>query len=268
MDIVERLVPDGLWAIFQDVAPESPVRAQGGGRRRCDDRAVLAAIIFVATSGCTWRQLPPIFGASWQTVHRRFTDWSTARVWAKLHRVVLDRLGVNGELDWSRCAIDSVSIRAVKGGRLTGPNPTDRGKLGSKIHVICDRNGLPLSVGISGANLHDSQALIPLMRGIPPIRSRYGPRRRRPTKLHADKGYDFDHLRGWLRRRQIVPRIARRGVEPSGRLGRHRWVVERTMSWLNGCRRLHRRYERKAEHFLAFVGIACTLICYRRAVQV
>lgn len=153
-------------------------------------------------------------------------------------------------------------------GPLTGPNPTDRGKLGSKIHIICDRNGLPISVGISGANLHDSQALIPLMRGIPPIRSRFGPRRRRPPKLHADKGYDYDHLRGWLRRRQIVPRIARRGIEPSGRLGRHRWVVERTMSWLNGCRRLHRRYERKAEHFLAFVGIACTLICYRRSVQV
>jgi transposase len=58
------------------------VRAQGGGRRRCEDRAVLAAIIFVAASGCTWRQAPPVFGASWRTVHRRFTDWSTARVWA------------------------------------------------------------------------------------------------------------------------------------------------------------------------------------------
>lgn len=240
------------------------MRAQGGGRRLCDDRAVLAAILFVATSGCTWRQLPPVFGASWQTVHGRFTEWSKARGWAKLHRVVLDRLGANGELDWTRCAIDSASVRAVKGGPLTGPSPTDRGKLGSKIHVICDRNGLRTSVNVSGANLHDSQALIPLMRGIPPIRSRYGPRRRRLAKLHADKGYDFDHLRSWLRRRQITPRIARRGVEPSNRLGRHRWVVERTMSWLNGCRRLHRRYERKAEYFLAFLGIVSTLICYRR----
>lgn len=142
---------------------------------------------------------------------------------------------------------------------MTGSNPTDRGKLGSKIRVICDRNGLPISVGTSGANLHDSRALIPLTRGIPPIRSRYGPRRRRPAKLHADKGYDFDHLRNWLQRRQIVPRIARHGIELSGRLGRHRWVVERTMSWLNGCRRLHRRYERTADHFLAFVSIACTL---------
>jgi transposase len=68
----------------------------------------------------------------------------------------------------------------------------------------------------------------------------------------------------WLRKRGITPRIARRGIESSQRLGRHRRVVERTMSWLNGCRGLHRRYERKADHFLASVGIAATLICYRR----
>ena len=102
------------------------------------------------------------------------------------------------------------------------------------------------------------------MRGIPPIRSRRGPRRRRPARLHGDKGYDYDHLRRWLRSRGIVPRIAHKGIESSIRLGRHRWVVERTVSWLAGCRRLHRRYERKAEHFLAFVGIAAALISYRR----
>ncbi len=112
--------------------------------------------------------------------------------------------------------------------------------------------------------MHDSQGLEPLVRGIPPFRSRRGPRRRRPVKLHADKGYDYDHLRRWLGERGIRHPIARRGVESSQRLGRHRWVVERTVSWLAGCRRLHRRYERKAEQFLAFVGIAATLIGYRR----
>ncbi|TVP38177.1 transposase, partial [Streptomyces griseus subsp. griseus] len=133
---------------------------------------------------------------------------------------------------------------------------------GSKIHLITERSGLPISVGISGANLHDSQALIPLVKGIPPIRSRRGRRRRRPGKLHADKGYA--HLRRWLRKRGIAHRIARKGVESSQRLGRHRWAVERTMAWLAGFRRLHRRYERKADHFLAFTSITCTLICYRR----
>jgi transposase len=130
--------------------------------------------------------------------------------------------------------------------------------------LVTDRNGLPLSLGISGANLHDSQGLEPLIRRIPPIRSRRGPRRRQPAKLHGDKGYDYDHLRRWLRARGIMPRIARKGIESSQRLGRHRWVVERTVSWLAGCRRLHRRYERKPEHFLSFVGIAATLICHRR----
>ncbi|MGV4926538.1 IS5 family transposase [Streptomyces sp. BHT-5-2] len=263
--MVERLVPDELWELFQRVVPEAPMRPQGGGRRRHGDREVLAAIVFVATSGCTWQQLPSVsFGPSGATAHRRFAEWSRARVWAKLHRLVLDELGSRGELDWSRCAIDSVNMRALKKGDLTGPNPVDWGKYGSKIHLITERTGLPLSVGISGANLHDSQALEPLVWGIPPIRSRRGPRRRRPGKLHADKGYDYDHLRRWLRGRGITHRIARRGIESSTRLGRHRWTIERTMSWLAGCRRLHRRYERKADHFLAFASIACTLICYRR----
>ena len=149
-------------------------------------------------------------------------------------------------------------------GELTGPNFVDRGKYGSKIHLITERTGLPLSVGISGANTHDSQALIPLVKGIPPIRSRRGPRRRRPDKLHADKGYDYNHLRRWLSVRGIRHRIARKGVETSQRLGHHRWTIERTMAWLAGYRRLRRRYERSAAHFLAFHSIACTLICHRR----
>lgn len=87
---------------------------------------------------------------------------------------------------------------------LTGPNPVDRVKKGSKNHLITERTGLPLSLGISAANTHDSQGLEPLVRDIPPIRSRRGPRRRRPAKLHGDKGYDYDHLRRWLRSRILA----------------------------------------------------------------
>ncbi|MEV8476162.1 transposase, partial [Streptomyces sp. NPDC051173] len=74
-----------------------------------------------------------------------------------------------------------------KGGSLTGPNPVDRGKKGSKLHVLSEAQGIPLAVAVSGANMHDSLALKPLVRGIPAIRSRRGPRRRRPVKLRADK---------------------------------------------------------------------------------
>jgi transposase len=110
--MVECLVPDELWELFQRVVPEAPTHPQNDGRRRHRDREVLAA----ATSGCTWAQFPPVFGPSGPTVHRRFTEWTRARVWAKLHRLVLDEPGARGEVDWSRCAVDSVNMRALKGG--------------------------------------------------------------------------------------------------------------------------------------------------------
>ena len=119
-------------------------------------------------------------------------------------------------------------------------------------------------MAVSAANTHDSLALIPLVQAIPAIRSRRGPRRRRPGKLHADKGYDYPHLRTWLRARRITPRIARRGVETSTRLGRHRWVVERSFAWLTGYRRLTLRYERCARLFTAFLTLAATLTCYKK----
>ncbi len=134
--------------------------------------------------------------------------------------------------------------------------------------MITERSGLPLSIGISAANTHDSQGLEPLVRVIPPVRSHGGRRWRRPAKLHGDKAYDYDHLRRWLRSRDITARIARKGIESSQRLGRHRWTVARTVAWLAGCRRLHRRCERKAGHFLAFADVAAALICYRRLAKV
>ncbi|CAL9330983.1 hypothetical protein SUDANB146_00069 [Streptomyces sp. enrichment culture] len=151
-----------------------------------------------------------------------------------------------------------------KGGSLTGRNPVDRGKRGRKLHVLSDAQGLSLALGVSGTNVHDSQALLPLVLGIPAIRSRRGPRRRRPGRLRADKAYHSADRLKWLRERGIVPRIARPGIESSERLGRHRWKIERSISWLFGYRRLTVRYERKGSHFLAFLGLAATLTCYKK----
>ncbi|MFI1392978.1 transposase [Streptomyces griseoaurantiacus] len=147
---------------------------------------------------------------------------------------------------------------------LTGPNPVDRDKYGSKIHLITERTGLPRPSVSPAPNVHDSRALATLVKGTPPIRSRRGPRRRRPAKLHAVKGHDYRHLWQWLAQRGIQHGIARKGIKTFQRLGRHRWTIERIMSCLAGCHRLHRRYERKAEHFLAFTSLTCTLICYDR----
>lgn len=133
-------------------------------------------------------------------------------------------------------AIDTVSVKAQHGGPRWR-DPVDRGKPGSKNHLLIDASGVPLAVGLSAANTHDSQLLEQLVDAVPVVigpRGRLGRPRKRPTKQHADKGYDFPTCRRTLRRRGISPRIARRGVESNRRLGRHRWKVERS---LPGCGR-------------------------------
>ncbi|WP_406053949.1 transposase [Streptomyces sp. NBC_01077] len=133
-----------------------------------------------------------------------------------------------------------------------------------KIHLLTERTGKPISVGVSAANLHDSQALIPLAKRHTadplPSRRQTAPAGQAPRR----QGLRLPLPAARVTRAWHHPPHRRRGVEPSQRLGRRRRTIERTMSWLAGCRRLHRRYERKAEHFLAFTAIACTLICYRR----
>ena len=127
--------------------------------------------------------------------------------------------------------------------------------------MIVDRQGIPLAVKVSAANVNDAKMLEVVVDAIPPVRQRRGRPRRRPQKLHADKGYDFRACRQALKRRHIVPRIARKGIESRERLGRHRWVVERTLSWLNRNRRLKVRYERRQDIHEAFLSLACALIC-------
>ena len=151
-------------------------------------------------------------------------------------------------------------------GELTGPNPVDRGKAGSKYHLVIDGRGIPLAVGLSAANTHDSVLLEQLVDAVPPVkgpRGRPGRPRRRPAKLHCDKGYDSPRCRRALRRRGISPRIARRGVESSARLGRHRWRVERSLAWLVDFRYLQVRHGRRADYLQAFLHLACALICAR-----
>jgi hypothetical protein len=104
--------------------------------------------------------------------------------------------------------------------------------------VLSEAQGIPLAVAVSSANVHDSQAFKPLLLGLPAIRSRRGPRRRRPVTVRADKAYySAEHL-AWLRSRGLIPRIARPGIESGERLGRHRWKIERSIAWLFGYRRL------------------------------
>lgn len=116
---------------------------------------------------------------------------------------------------------------------------------------------------LSAANVNDCQMLVATLEAIAPVRGKRGRPRRWPQQLHADKGYDYALCRLACRQRGITPRIARRGVESSERLGRHRWVVERTLAWLNRYRRLTVRYERQASSHRAFLTLGCALTCWQ-----
>ncbi len=150
-----------------------------------------------------------------------------------------------------------------KGGSLTGPNPVDRGKKGSKLHVLSEAQGIPLSVAVSGANMHDSLALKPLVRGIPAIRSRRGPRRRRPLKLRADKAYfSADHL-GCENADSSRASPGRASNPANGSAG----TAGRSSGPLPGSSATAASpsdNERKGSHFLTFLGLAAVLTCYKK----
>ena len=137
--------------------------------------------------------------------------------------------------------------------------------MGTKYHLLVTADGLPLAVAVTGANRHDSMLVEPILDGLAPVKGPGpGRPRRRPVKLHADKAYDNKRVRRYLRRRGITARIARIGVDFSERLDRHRWVVERTISWLLAFRRLAIRYDRSATTITAVATLAVTVICARR----
>lgn len=144
------------------------------------------------------------------------------------------------------------------------PSPTYRGKAGTKRHLVVDGEGTPLGLTISGANRHDSRMMASTLDAVPPVGGQRGRPRQRPHELHADKGYDHRRCRRECRARGIVPRIARRGIDSSGRLGRHRWKVERTLAWLAQFRRLAVRHDRRADVHLALTTLGIAVICMRQ----
>ena len=151
-------------------------------------------------------------------------------------------------------------------GDHTGPSPVDRGKLGSKHHLITDAAGIPLAVTLTGGHRNDVTQLLPLLDAIPRIRGVRGRPRQRPRRLYADRGYDHDKYRRLVRARGITPHIARRGATHGSGLGRHRWYVERTIAWLHAFKKLRLRTERRADIHQALISLACSVICLRQLI--
>lgn len=133
--------------------------------------------------------------------------------------------------------------------------------------MIADGHGIPLAVSLTGGNRNDVTQLIPLIEAIPPVAGKVGRPRSRPRQVFADRGYDHDKYRRLVRAKGITPKIARRGVPHGSGLGTVRWVIERTIAWLHGFRRLRTRWERRDDIHEAFLGLATCLITLRHVTK-
>jgi len=257
-------VPDELWERIKPILARRypPART---GRPRADLRRVLDAIIYRMRSGVQWNQLPRQFGAD-STVHawfQRFVDdGALEEIWAELVREC-DALGA---VHWQWQAADGVMGKSRFEGDARGPNPTDRAKPGTKKSVIVDQHGGPLGVAIAGANVHDTKLLEQTIEAV--VVDRPDPDKV-AQHLCLDKAYDNPTGEGACQAGGYIAHIRRIGEEKLDGAGEkthpaRRWVVERTLAWLQKCRAILIRYDKKSENYLGLVQLACALLWYRR----
>jgi transposase len=150
-------------------------------------------------------------------------------------------------------------------GVLTGKNPTDRAKKGTKRHLLVDGKGTPLAVRVTAANRNESLEAMNLVDDTPPIRGQRGRPRRKPKALYGDRAYGTKRNRDGLKERRIEDHLARPRTPHGSGLGKIRWVVERTLSWVGQARRLKVRYDKlpsihRAFHFLQLARIWCSVL--------
>jgi transposase len=130
------------------------------------------------------------------------------------------------------------------------------------VPVMVNRSGVPLAIRTAGANASDHTQIIPLVLDFPRVGGKPGRPKELPDVLYADRGYDSDSTRLLLRWLGVEPHIARRRTPHGSGLGKVRWVVERTISWLKGLRRMRVRYDRLGVIRDAFTTLAASVICF------
>ena len=233
-------------------------RPLGTGRPPMPTVKVVEALRFFVREGVQWRELRAIVGrASGSTLRRRLDDWSATAPPRRVHVALVRMVRAGPEAAPWDVVVDSCSVRAERGGELTGPNPTDRGKAGTKYHVVASTDGVPLGVVPSAANVHDTRLFPRLLRLALAVCAAIG-------RLYADAGYDSADNRGLCLRDGIEPHIRKVGEAHGSGLGSVRCVVEHDCAWLLANKRLDRRHDRLGRMILALLTTACIFVIANR----
>jgi transposase len=191
-------------------------RKPGGGRKANPERLVFEGIVCVLRTGCQWNSLPGERFGSASSVHKYFRQWLKAGFFLALWRAGLAEYDEMEGIAWKWQSMDRAMVKAPLAQEAVGPNPTDRGKKGTKRHILVDGRGVPLSLIATGANRHDVTQLTGLLAGVvvalPRGRQRF---------LYADKGYDGEPARNQICWHGYISRVARkkrrRGRPPKNR---------------------------------------------------
>jgi len=235
--MADARMPEKFYELAVPMLPRERDPGPEGGRRPIGHYRVLKVIWFVLVTGCRWKDVPQEMGCCGETARTRLQAWERAGIWDQLHKLLLTMLRQENELHLETVIIDSTQVRAFGGGDATGPSPVDRRKKGTKYTLLVDRDGVPLVIRAVAANRSDQLEILPTVVSFPVVPGKPGRPRTHPEKLYADAGYDCEPTRSILRWLGIEPHIRRRNSENGSHLGRVRWVVERTISWIKGLRR-------------------------------
>lgn len=256
---------DEVWARAAPLLPLHKARPKGG-RPPADDRRLLAAMLYVLRTGIQWNALPRELGAS-TTVYDRFRWWLAEGVFLRLWQAGLAEYDELEGLDWTWLSMDGAMTKAPFGGAATGPNPTDRGKKGTKRSQLSEGHGLPVAVATAGANRPDMRLVGDTLDAI--VVGRPEPTEGERQGLCLDAGYDYEAVRAEVAARGYTAHIRPRREDrahagsPDPAKKPRRWVVERLHSWLNRSRRLLVRWEKRHDTYDAFLHLACALLCFR-----
>ena len=230
-----------------------PTRDGGRGHPPTETVRVLATLRRFLREGTPWRSLRATDAqASGSTLRRRLADWAQTDVLQHVHSMLVGMLRRQPDIALD-LIVDSCSVRAKRGGDLTGPNPTDRSKKGTKYHVAVNGDGLPVACVATAANVNETTMFKRLFRAAFAVMVRV-------RTTFADKGYDAEANRDLCRSYRTEPRLHKRGQPPGSGLGKRRWPVERANAWLLENKRLGLRYDRLGFIVEALLQAACIFL--------
>jgi len=224
-------------------------REPGPGHPPAATVRVLATLRRFLREGTPWRSLKATEGmVSGSTLRRSLARWAQTGLLAQVHALLVAMLRGDPTL-----ILDSCSVRAKRAGDLTGPNPTDRAKRGTKYHVAVTGDGIPVACTATAANVNDTLVFERLFLAAFAVIARI-------RAVFADKGYDAEGNRALCRSFGAEPHIHRRGRSHGSGLGGHRWPVERSNAWVLENRRLALRYDRQGFIVQSLLQAACLFL--------